>query len=559
MQFEREAPVAKITILAVDDDRVVLNAVERDLRQQYGREYRILKADSGEQALEAIRTLKSRGEAVALFVVDQRMPHLTGIQFLEQAQQLFPEARKVLLTAYADTEAAIQAINKVGIDYYLIKPWEPPQEHFYPVLDSLLEDWKVNTRLPFEGLRVVGSLWSPACHDAKDFLARNAIPYQWLDIDHEPEARRLLDAAGIHQGPLPVIFFPDGSLVANPSPQVLAQKTGLSVQASKPFYDVVVIGGGPAGLSAAVIASSDGLRVLLIERQAPGGQAGNSPKIENYLGFPSGISGADLTRRAVTQARRFGAEIITAQEARQIRCEGNTRIVTLADGSEVSAKIVLIATGAWFRTLPLPDIERWHGAGVYYGASHIEAVNFIDEDAIIIGGANSAAQSTLHLARYARKVTVLVRGKAPEWSKYLAAAIQDNPKIEILCNTELQAIHGENNITSITVRNNQTGEQYDLPTAAIFVFIGQKPQSDYVADLVMRSPSGHILTGLDLLKDGKRPPDWTLLRDPLLLETSVPGIFAAGDVRNGTKHGVAAATGDGNAAVSVFWQYLSTI
>lgn len=551
--------MSQFVILAVDDDRLVLNAVERDLRQKYGREYRILKAESGAQALEATHQLKQRDDVVALFVVDQRMPHMTGVQFLEQARQLFPEARKVLLTAYADTEAAIQAINQVGIDYYLMKPWEPPQEHLYPVLDGLLEDWKASARLPFEGIRVVGSLWSPACHEIKDFLARNAIPYRWLDIERQPEAQRLLQAARLESAQTPTLFFPDGSMLIQPSLPDLAQKTGMHIRASQPFYDVIIIGGGPAGLSAAVIASADGLKVLLIERQAPGGQAGNSPKIENYLGFPSGISGGDLTRRAVTQAKRFGVEMLTTLSAQRIRCEGNTRIVTLSDGSEVSARMILIATGAWFRTLPLPGIERWHGAGVYYGASHTEAVNFADREVIVVGGANSAAQSTLHLARFARRVTVLIRGAAPTWSNYLAVAIQAEPRIEVRCYTELEAILGEDKIEAVRVRDNRANATQVLPAAAVFVFIGQKPQSDFVADLLQTTPSGHIMTGLDLVKDGKRPPGWTLERDPLLLETSIPGIFAAGDVRNGTKHGVAAATGDGNAAVSVFWQYLSTI
>jgi len=551
--------MARFGILAVDDDRAVLNAVERDLRQKYGREYRVLKADSGEQALALSRQFKSRGDTIALFVVDQRMPNMTGVQFLEQAQEVYPDARKVLLTAYADTEAAIKAINQVGIDYYLMKPWEPPDEHLYPVLDSLLEDWKLSFRMPFDGIRLVGTQWSPASHDVKDFLGRNAIPYRWLDVALEPEAQRLLDSVSARDDDTPMLFFPDGSTLSKPNLQELAQKTGLSTQASKPFYDLIVIGGGPAGLSAAVIASSDGLKVLLIERQAPGGQAGNSPKIENYLGFPSGISGGDLTRRAVTQARRFGAEILTAQEVTGLRREGNTSIVSLSDGSEISAKMVLIATGAWFRKLPLEGIERWHGAGVYYGSSHTEAANFKDKHVVVIGGANSAAQSMLHLTRFASKVTVLIRSNAAEWSNYLDVAIQVNPKIEILYNTELKAIHGEEKIESITIQNNQTNEVQDLDTTAIFIFIGQKPQSDFAAKIVARTPSGHILTGLDLIKNGHRPSDWPLDRDPLLLETSTPGIFAAGDVRNGTKHGVAAATGDGNAAVSVFWQYLSTI
>ena len=550
--------MAKPTILAVDDDRAVLNSVERDLRQKYGRDYRVLKADSGEQALEVVRQLKSRGETSALFVVDQRMPNMTGVQFLEEALKTFPDARKVLLTAYADTEAAIQAINQVGIDYYLVKPWNPPEEHLYPVLDGLLEDWQANFLLPYEGIRVIGNLMSPDSHEIKDFLARNAIPYQWLDVERDSESKRLLESVS-PQPSIPALFFQDGSVLSQPSMQQLAEKTGLQTRAEKPFYDVVVVGGGPAGLSASVIASADGLKVLLIERQAPGGQAGSSPKIENYLGFPGGISGGDLTRRAVTQARRFGAEILTTVEVCGIRSEGNTKIVSLSDGTEISAKMVLIATGAWFRTLDLPGIEKWNGAGVYYGASHTEAANFIDEDVIVIGGANSAAQSMLHLSKFARSVTVLIRGDSPTWSNYLDVSIRANEKIILRLNSEITEIQGEDKINEVVVMNNETGQKETLPAVAVFIFIGQKPQSDFVANLVARTSSGHILTGLDLVKDGKHPPSWHLQRDPLLLETSVPGIFAAGDVRNGTRHGVAAATGDGNAAVSVFWQYLSTV
>jgi thioredoxin reductase (NADPH) len=550
----------KAAIVAVDDDSAVLNAVERDLRQKYGRDYRIIKSGSGEQALEVLHQLKQRGDRVALYVVDQRMPQMTGIQFLEQARLVFPEARKVLLTAYSDTEAAIQAINKIGLDYYLTKPWDPPQEHFYPVLDGLLDDWKANVRQPFEGIRVAGTLWSSACHEVKDFLARNSIPYQWLDVEHDEDAARLLESACKEATQkVPVLFFPDDSILISPTYQQLAEKVGLHIKAEKPFYDVIVIGGGPAGLSASVIASADGLRVLMIERQAPGGQAGNSPKIENFLGFPNGISGGDFTRRAVTQARRFGAELLSTQEVKSIRLEGNTKVVTLSDGSEVSAKIVLIATGAWFRTMALPGAERWNGAGIYYGAAHTEAANYLEKEVVVIGGANSAAQAILFLSKYASKVTVLIRGSAPTWSRYLDIDIRTNPKVQILFDTELVEIHGDEKIREIRVKNNVTEKSMDLPAAAIFVFIGQKPQSDFVADLLQRSASGHILTGLDLLKAGKRPSDWQFDRDPMLLETSVPGIFAAGDVRNGTKHGVAAATGDGNAAVSLFWQYLSTI
>ncbi len=551
--------MSKAIILTVDDDPTVLNAVERDLRQKYGRDYRILKASSGVAALEVVQQLKQRGDTVALFVVDQRMPQMGGVEFLEQARRVYPEARKTLLTAYADTEAAISAINKVGLDYYLSKPWSPPEDHLYPVLDGLLDDWRSQVRPEFDGIRVVGTQWSAASHTVKDFLVRNTIPYQWLDIERDAAAQPLLANAGQDQTHLPLVFFPDGTMLAQPTPQQLAEKVGLRTQAEKSLYDVIIIGGGPAGLSAAVYASADGLKVLLIERQAPGGQAGNSPKIENFLGFPSGISGSDLTRRAVMQARRFGAELLTTQSVQRVRSEGVTKIVTLENGTEISARIVLIATGAWFRTLDIPGIERWNGAGVYYGAAHTEAANYQDQHVVVIGGANSAAQGMLFLAKYARKVTVLIRGDAPDWSNYLDVAIRTNEKIEIRLHTQLVEVHGEEHIQEMVIKHRQSGETTTLDAHAAFVFIGQKPQSDFVADLVMRTNRGHILTGLDLVKAGKRPAHWPLDRDPLMLETSVPGIFAAGDVRNGTKHGVAAATGDGDAAVSLFWQYLSTI
>ena len=546
-------------IVAVDDDRAVLASVERDLRQKYGRDYRILKAESADQALAAVQQLKTRGETVALYVVDQRMPGTTGVELLEQALPLFPEARKVLLTAYADTEAAISAINKVGLDYYLSKPWDPPEEHLYPVLDGLLDEWQANVPQPFEGITVIGAMWSPESHDAKDFLARSSIPYRWLDVARDAEAGTLLEAASVDDASLPVLLFPDGTVLVQPGPQELAEKVGLRTRAQRPFYDVIVIGGGPAGLSAAVYASADGLKVLLVERNAPGGQAGNSPRIENFLGFPSGISGRDLARRAVTQARRFGAEILTAQSVAGVRSEGSTKIVTLADGTELSARIVLIATGAWFRVLELPGIERWHGAGVYYGAAHTEAANYEGRDVVVIGGANAAAQGLLFLARYARSVTVLIRAESPTWSRYLHVAIRSTPNVEVRLGTELTGIVGEDAIEQVEVVDGRSGQTDRIPASAVFVFIGQKPQSDFLGDEIQRTESGHILTGLDLVRDGHRPPGWTLARDPLLLETSVPGVFAAGDVRNGTKHGVAAATGDGNAAVSMFWQYLSTV
>lgn len=551
--------MGKPVILAVDDDQAVLNAVERDLRQKYGRDYRILKADNGPAALHSLAQLQQRGEMVALFVADQRMPELNGVQFLERAIKLFPDARKVLLTAYADTEAAINAINKVALDYYLMKPWDPPQDNLYPVLDGLLEDWRANVRMPFDGIQLLGAQWSPGTHEVKDFLARNQIPYRYLDVDHDARARALTGAAGDTGLKLPTLIFPDGTSMVQPSTQVIAEKSGLRTHAAQQVYDVVVIGAGPAGLSAAVYASADGLRVLVIERQAPGGQAGNSPKIENYLGFPTGISGGDLTRRAVTQARRFGAEILTTRGVTRIRAEGALRIVTLDDGTDIAAKIVLIATGAWFNLLPLDSARRFNGAGIYYGAAHTEGAYYADRDVVVVGAANSAAQGMLYLTRHVRKVCVLIRGSEPTWSGYLNMAIRENDRIELMFNTEVVDVQGGDTLERIVVRNRLTGDTSDIEAAAMFVFIGQKPQSDFVADTVQRTASGHILTGLDLMQNGKRPTGWPLDRDPLTLETSIPGVFAAGDVRNGTKHGVSAATGDGNAAVSMFWQYLSTI
>jgi thioredoxin reductase (NADPH) len=551
--------MARINIIAVDDDRGVLNSVERDLRQKYGRDYRVLKAESGAVALDLLQQLKQRGETVALFVVDQRMPQMTGLEFLQQAVPLYPEARKVLLTAYADTEAAITAINRVGLDYYLTKPWDPPQENLYPVLDALLDDWRANVELPFEGISVVGTMWSPACHAVKDFLARSSIPYRWLDIERDEEAPKLLEAAGTSKTDVPVLLFPDGGVLVQPTPEQIAARAGLRTRAENPFYDVIIIGSGPAGLSAAVYASAEGLKVLLVERQAPGGQAGNSPKIENFLGFPSGVSGRDLTRRAVTQARRFGAEILTTQAVTAIRSDSNTKIVTLSDGTELVSKVLLIATGAWFRTLDLPGIERWHGAGVYYGAAQIEAANYKDREVVVVGAANSAAQGTLFLSRFASKVTVLIRGSQPAWSAYLDTAIRSNEKIELLFETEMVEVRGDDQAICEVVVRSKSGESRVLPAAAAFVFIGQKPQSDFVCDIVQCSGSGHILTGLDLLKDGKRPTGWPLSRDPFILETSVPGVFAAGDVRSGSRQAVAAAVGEGSAAVSLFWQYLATV
>lgn len=551
--------MAKPVIFAIDDEPAVLNAVERDLRQKYGHAYRILKADSGVAALDALRQLQQRSETAALFVVDQRMPQMTGVQFLDEARKLFPEARKVLLTAYADTEAAIQSINRVGLDYYLMKPWDPPQEHLYPVLDELLEEWKMHAQIPYDGIRVAGALWSPEAHTVKEFLTRHQIPYRWLDVESDAKARALVEEHNQGTLKIPTVFFPDGGILVDPTIQQLAEKAGLQTHATLPFYDLVIVGAGPAGLSAAVYASSDGIKCLVIEKDAPGGQAGSSPKIENYLGFPTGISGGDLTHRAITQARRMGAEILTAQEATRVRVQDQYRVVTMADGKEVSCQAALLATGASFHALKLPGAAELMGKGIFYGAAHTEAYLYQDQDVLVAGGANSAAQGALFLSRYARKVTVLIRAAAPEASQYLVDALKQNEKIELLVNTELTEILGTDKFESVVVKNRVTGETRTLHAAAIFVFIGVSPQSQLVADAALCDEKGYVYTGPDLLRDGKRPQGWTLNRDPMLMETSIPGVFAVGDVRFGTNHRVASAVGEAAVATMIVKQYLKAL
>ncbi|HLO29769.1 MAG TPA: FAD-dependent oxidoreductase [Anaerolineales bacterium] len=549
----------KPVIFAIDDDASVLSSIERDLRAHYGQGYRILPVDSGQAALDYLKKLQQRNEAVALFLVDQRMPEMSGVEFLEEAIQTYPEAKRVLLTAYADTQAAIDSINEVGMDYYLMKPWHPPEERLYPILDELLEDWKVHVRLPYEGIRVVGTLWSLSSHQVKDFLTRHQIPYQWLDIEKDSNARQLVEGLSAENTKLPVIFFPNGQSLVEPDLKELADKVGLQTRAALPFYDIVVIGSGPAGLASAVYAGSEGYRCLVIEKAAPGGQAGSSPKIENYLGFPTGISGDDLTRRAVSQAKRFGVEILSAQEVEKVFTKDVYRIVRLSDGVEISCHALLIATGASFHTLKMPGAADLTGAGIYYGAAYTEAVNYRDQDVFVVGGANSAAQGALYLSQFARQVRVLIRGPEPTASKYLVDALEQNEKIELLRNTDLVEVRGKNTLEQIIVKNTRTHETETFESAAMFVFIGVQPQSQLVADLVERSGKGYILTGLDLMVDKKPPQGWTLERDPFLLETSVPGIFAAGDVRFGTSHRVASAVGEGAIAFALMKEYLKAL
>ena len=552
---------AKPVILSVDDDALVLSAIERDLRQHYRNDYRILKAGSGAEALEAARQLKQRGTPIALFLVDERMPGMTGTELLREVRTLHPVSRKVLLTAYADSEAAIRGINEVGLDHYLMKPWDPPEQHLYPVLDDLLADWAVSFRPSFDGIRVAGSRWSPRSHELRDFLSRTQTPYGWIDLDTDEATRALVETLTPGLKRQPVVFFPDGTSLLAPTIRELAERIGLQTDARLPFYDLVVVGGGPSGLAGAVYGASEGLRTILIELDATGGQAGTSSQIENYLGFPSGIAGADLARRATTQARRFGAEIVTARGVASIRAENPYRVVTFEDGSELKCYALLLATGMEVRRLEVPGVEALTGAGVYYGAALSEATACRDADVVIVGGANSAGQAALLFARYSKTVTVLVRGASLEssMSTYLIDRIEAADNIHVRTHTSVVGVCGTGRLESVDVVRDDTGERSSLPAVAMFVLIGSTPQSHLVAGLVERDEAGFIVTGRDLMRDGKRPKGWALDRDPFLLETSVPGIFAAGDVRHGSTKRVASAVGEGSAAVGMVHRYLETV
>jgi len=551
----------KPVILTVDDDPEVLQAVARDLRREYGDRFRVLRAESGAVALEALQQLKLRNEPIALFLVDQRMPQMSGVEFLEQALQMFPETKKALLTAYADTDAAIRAINTTRIDYYLMKPWDPPEERLYPVLDDLLDDWLSQFRPPFDGIRVIGNRWSPHSHEIKDFLARNQLPYQWLDIELSEEARDLVKYAECNKLNLPLVLFSDGSSLIKPSPLEIAAKIGLQTQAGKPFYDLAIVGGGPGGLAAAVYGASEGLHTVLIEREAPGGQAGTSSRIENYLGFPVGLSGGDLARRAVTQARRFGVEILNPQEVQGIRVEDPYRIITLADGSEISCHALILALGVSWRRLNVPGMDRLTGAGVYYGAAQTEALACQGEEVYIVGGANSAGQGAMYFSRYADRVTMLVRGEslASSMSQYLIDQIAETPNITVKVHSQVVEVKGETNLEAIAIQNTQTGETEVVPANSLFIFIGAVPRTEWLDGIVARDNRGFVLTGTDLSENGHRPKGWTLDREPFLLETNVPGIFAVGDVRHGSIKRVASSVGEGSICVQFIHRYLSNV
>lgn len=554
--------MAKPSLLTVDDDPEVLRAVERDLRREYGNRFRILRADSGARALETLQQLKMRNDPLALMVVDQRMPQMTGVEFLEQALQLFPATKRVLLTAYADTDAAIRAINSVQIDYYLLKPWDPPEENLYPVLSDLLDEWLAHFRPPFEGIRVIGHRWSSASHTTKDFLARNQVPYQWLDIERDTEADQLAACA---QSPtpcqLPLVIFADGSSLSQPSTTQIAEKIGLQTQAERPFYDLLIVGGGPAGLAAAVYGASEGLSTVMVERQAPGGQAGSSSRIENYLGFPVGLSGADLARRGVAQARRFGVEILTPQEVVGVRLQDPYRIVKLGDGSEISCHALMIATGVSYRRLDVPGAEALTGAGVYYGAAMTEALACEGEEVYIIGGANSAGQAAVYFAKFASKVFMLVRSESltKSMSQYLIDQIDGIENIQVLTRTVVTEVKGSANLEALVLKDLETDALETVSAKSLFIFIGATPRTDWLADLVERDERGFILTGSDLMGERERPKGWTLSRVPYLLESSVPGIFVAGDVRHGSVKRVASGVGEGSIAVQFIHHYLSQL
>ena len=556
--------MAPPAIITVDDEPEVLRAVERDLRRKYGKEFRVLGADSGSAAVDLLKQLKTRGDSVALMLCDQRMPQMSGLEVLGESMELFPQAKRTLLTAYADTNAAIAAINTAKVHYYLLKPWDPPEEKLYPVLDDLLDDWQAEYKPPYNGLRVLGTRWSPASHQLKDFLGRNQVPYQWTDVETaapDREVTQLIPNVDLKSAKLPLVVLQGGEVLANPPVDELAARIGLRTRAQTTFYDFVIVGGGPAGLAAAVYGASEGLKTLLVERSAPGGQAGMSSRIENYLGFPSGLTGADLARRAFTQATRFGAEILSPQEAVSLRVEGPYRFIKLRDGNEISCHALLIASGLSWKRLDIPGIEKLQEAGVYYGASMTEASLCSGEDVFVVGGANSAGQAAVYFARFAKSVTMLVRGDTLEkgMSQYLIDQIREIPNIRVETQSEVVEVHGDDHLESITIANQATESIRTESTSALFIFIGAMPCTAWLRGLLPMDERGYLLTGSMLPKDGDRPKGWTEERDPFIFESVIPGVFAAGDTRHSSIKRVASAVGEGSISVQMVHQYLSKV
>lgn len=547
-------------IVAVDDDPEVLSAVDRDLKKRYASKYRVLRADSGASALDTIQQLQKRNEPIALVLSDQRMPQMTGSELLQQVRIHTPTAKRVLLTAYADTEAAIEAINFAKIDNYLRKPWDPPEQNLYPTLDDLLEDWHAAYIPPFDGVRLVGLRWSPETHDLKTFLGRHQIPFEWLEPQSAPVAvAAAVGKANAMECELPLVILSNGEVMERPSVEDLADRLGVRTKASLPFYDLAIVGGGPAGLAAAVYGASEGLVTVLIDREAPGGQASQSSRIENYLGFPSGLSGQDLTRRALSQALRFGVEILNLQEATQLTVKDGYKVLNLADGSSISAKALLIATGVQYRKLESEGIEELTGKGIYYGAAITEAIACKDEEVFIVGGANSAGQAAVYLSGHARKVTILVRAASLDdsMSRYLIDEIEKTSNIEVRPRSAVESVTGENHLETVRVKNLDTQIVEDCPAAALFIFIGAMPRTEWLGDTVYRDRHGFIPTGADIPRENGRVKDWPLVREPNILESSVPGIFVAGDVRLGSVKRIASGVGEGSVAIQFVHRYLA--
>jgi thioredoxin reductase (NADPH) len=555
-----EAPKRPV-ILAVDDDANVLRSVQGDLRRKYARDYRIMAASSGAEALDLLARLKSSSARVSVIVTDQRMPGMGGVELLEKALEIYPDARSVLLTAYADTEVAIRAINRVRLDQYILKPWDPPEDHLYPVLDDLLEDWQANNRPEAEGIRLIGHRWAPSAHTLRDFLARNHVPYRWLEAETAPEAQEIL--ASIPEARLPVVVLPDGRRLEDPSPRDVADALGTTEHSDRKVYDLAVIGAGPAGLAAAVYGASEGLSTALLEQDAPGGQAGLSSRIENYLGFPQGVSGGELARRALTQARKFGADLLWPRTVTRLETSDPHRIIHLEDGSQVTCGAVILAVGVTYRTLDAEGVAELTGAGVYYGAATTEARAMKGEHVVVVGGANSAGQAAVHFAQYASEVTMLVRGNSLEksMSTYLIDQIRDLANITVRLNSEVTAARGtaseseeEQHLEAVEIQDRLSGERETIPATGLFIFIGAAPHTDWLEGAVVRDERGFLVTGAELQHMNR----WSLDRDPYLLETSIPGVFAVGDVRARSVKRVASAVGEGSIAVQFAHNYLGT-
>jgi thioredoxin reductase (NADPH) len=548
----------KPILLSVDDDQEVLHAIARDIRREYGDRFRIIRADSGDRALAVLNQLKVSNDTVALILADQRMPGLTGVDLLRESRDLFPDAKRALLTAYADTDAAISAINDVQLHHYLMKPWDPPEEHLYPVIDDLLDDWAAGYYPPFDGIRVVGHRWSADAFDTRYFLSRNLIPYEWLDVELNEGAQELLRQIDLAVKDLPALVFPDGSVLVKPTHQQIAEKIGLRTHATLPYYDLIIVGAGPAGLAAGVYGSSEGLKTLIIEREAPGGQAGTSSRIENYLGFPAGLSGSDLARRGVAQATRLGAEFLTG-EVESVHLNENYKIVRLADGTDVSCLALLIATGVQYRRLDAPGVERLTSAGIYYGGALSEAISTRGEDVYIAGGANSAGQAAIHFAKFARQVTMLVRGNdlgKSGMSQYLVDQIEQTDNIRVWLNSNVEDAIGDGHLEALRIMHTDSGELETVPAQALFIFIGAKPYTDWISNLIAADSQSYVLTGPDLDKSRADGARWPLKREPFWLEASVPGVFVAGDVRHRSMKRIASATGEGAMAIHFIHQYL---